>query len=64
MSAFRFYRREAVPEVKSEQPDLDGKARHKVVRDRWRQLDEQTRLVYVMMSRAHRERALYVNKLS
>ena len=40
MSAFRFYRREAVPEVKTEQPDLDGKARHKVVRDKWRLLDE------------------------
>ena len=38
MSAFRFYRREAVPEVKVEQPELDGKARHKVVRERWRQL--------------------------
>lgn len=40
MSAFRFYRREEVPEVKAEQPDLDGKARHKVVRERWRKLDE------------------------
>ena len=35
-----------------------------MVRDKWRLLDEQTRLVYVMMSRAHRERAIYVNKLS
>jgi len=64
MSAFRFYRREAVPEVKEEHPDLDGKARHKIVRQRWRSLDEQSRLVYVMMSRADRERAIYMNKLA
>jgi len=28
MSAFRFYRREAVPEVKVEYPEMDGKSRH------------------------------------
>ena len=32
MTAYRFYRRDEVPKVKEENPELDGKARHAIVR--------------------------------
>lgn len=32
MSAYRFFRRECVPQVKSENPDLDGKDRQKMIK--------------------------------
>lgn len=64
MTAYRFYRRDEVPRVKEENPDLDGKARHAVVRQRWQKLPDKEKVAYVMMSRLDRERAIYMNKLS
>jgi len=40
MSAFRFFRREMVPIIKDKYSDLDGKGRHEVIRDLWKQLDD------------------------
>ena len=63
LSAYRFYRREEVPKIKQEKPELDGKARHALVRLRWRVLSDEAKLPFVLMSRADKERALYMNKI-
>lgn len=64
MSAYRFFRKELVPIVKSTHPDLDGKGRQGIIKDRWRDLDDNQKYAYVQMSRADRERAIYVYKLT
>ena len=48
-----------VPQVKAEFPDMEGKSRHAIVRERWQALADEKKIVYVMMSRADRERAIY-----
>lgn len=63
MSAYRFYRREMVPLVKAERPELEGKQRHQLIRQRWQQLPDDKKFNYVMMSRADREKAIYIAKL-
>jgi hypothetical protein len=35
MSAYRFFRREQVPVIKAELPELEGKQRHQIIRARW-----------------------------
>jgi len=64
MSAYRFFRREMVPLVKTKYPDFDGKTRQTLIRGAWKKLKDEFKFSYVQMSRADRERALYVNKLS
>lgn len=63
MSAYRFFRREMVPVVKAERPELEGKQRHQLIRAQWQQLSDDRKFNYVMMSRADRDKALYINKL-
>ena len=63
MSAYRFFRREMVPIIKLKHPDLEGKQRHQIIRKQWQQLGDDKKFNYVMMSRADRERAIYINKL-
>ena len=64
MSAFRFFRKELVPLIKSQQPDLDGKERQKLIKEKWKELNDNQKFTYVQMSRADRERALYVHRLT
>lgn len=63
MSAFRFFRREQVPIVKAEHPEMEGKARHQLIRGKWQKLPDNEKFNYVMMSRADREKAIYIAKL-
>lgn len=64
MSAFRFFRKEQVPEIKKIEPLIDGKARQKIIKDNWKALDDNEKYAYVQMSRADRERSIYVYKLT
>ena len=64
MSAYRFFRREMIPLVKDVYPDYDGKSRQSVIRHAWRVLADSCKFAYVQMSRADRERALYLHKLT
>ncbi|CDW84111.1 UNKNOWN [Stylonychia lemnae] len=63
MSAYRFFRRELVPIMKSTHPEMDGKDRQKMIKDHWRELNDNQKYAYVQMSRADREKALYIHKL-
>ena len=40
MSAFRFFRRELVPLLKTELPEMDGKERQTLIKDKWKLLDD------------------------
>ena len=64
MSAYRFFRKEMVAKIKLQERDLDGLGRHTVVRNIWQQLQDIHKLAYVLMSRADREKSLYVNHLN
>ena len=64
MSAYRFFRKEMVPMIKQQEHDLDGKGRHAVVHDLWQQLQDRHKLAYVLMSRADREKSLYIIRLN
>ena len=64
MSAYRFFRKEMVPLIKRLEPDLDSKGRHHVVHNVWTQLHDQHKLAYVLMSRADREKSLYIIRLN
>lgn len=63
MSAFRFYRKEQVPLIKQQHPELEGKERQVRIKDQWRDLNDELKYVFVQMSRADRERAIYAHKL-
>jgi hypothetical protein len=41
-----------------------GKERDRIIRDRWKALDNSTRFAFVLMSRADRDRAEYKAKVS
>lgn len=64
MSAYRFFRKEMVPVIKQQESNLDGKGRHAVVHDLWTQLQDRHKLAYVLMSRADREKSLYIIRLN
>ena len=53
-----------VPIVKSKYPDFDGKTRQTLIRAAWKKLKDEFKFTYVQMSRADRERALYVHRLT
>ena len=64
LSAFRFFRREAIPQIKEDHPELDSRARHVIVRNQWMALGEDKKYVFVMMSRLDKEKAIFTNRLS
>lgn len=64
MSAYRFFRKEMVPVIKQQEPLLDSKGRHAVVQQLWHQLHDRHKLAYVLMSRADREKSLYIIRLN
>ena len=53
-----------VPLVKELNPDLDGKARQTTIKAAWKKLPEEAKFTFVLMSRADREKALYLHKLA
>ena len=63
MSAYRFFRRDCVPKIKQENPELDGKQRQRVIKTMWRGLDDNQKYAYVQMSRLDQEKATYVYRL-
>mgnify|MGYP000108793002 CR=1 FL=1 len=63
MSAYRFFRKEMVPVIKKCEPTLDSNGRHQVVHNLWTQLQDHHKLAYVLMSRADKEKALYIIRL-
>ena len=64
MSAYRFFRKEMVPIIKQQEPLLDSKGRHSVVQKLWAELHDRHKLAYVLMSRADREKSLYLIRLN
>ena len=64
MSPYRFFRRDMVPIVKGQNPDFDGKARQLTIRAAWKKVPDNAKFIYVLMSRADKEKAIYFNKLS
>jgi hypothetical protein len=64
MSAYRFFRKEMVPVIKQQEPHLDSKGRHAVVHLLWTHLHDRHKLAYVLMSRADREKSLYIIRLN
>jgi len=53
-----------VPIIKRCEPNLDSKGRHVVVHNLWTRLQDHHKLAYVLMSRADREKSLYIIKLN
>lgn len=53
-----------VPLIKRLEPGLDSKGRHAVVHSVWTQLHDEHKLAYVLMSRADREKSLYIIRLN
>ena len=43
---------------------MEGKERQQLIKDKWKFLDDQLKYLYVQMSRADRERAIYAHKLT
>jgi hypothetical protein len=64
MSAYRFFRKEMVQVIKKTEPSLDSTARHIIVHNLWTKLKDYHKLAYVLMSRADKERSLYVIRLN
>lgn len=60
MSAYRFFRKEMVPRIKQLEPELDSKGRHAVVQNMWAALQDHQKLPYVLMSRADKEKSVYL----
>ena len=50
--------------IKAQEPELDSKGRHAVVHQLWTQLHDRHKLAYVLMSRADREKSLYIIRLN
>jgi hypothetical protein len=63
MSAFRFFRKEQVPLIKEKHPEMEGKERQRLIKELWRDLDDDLKYLYVQMSRADREKSIYAHKL-
>lgn len=63
-SAQRFFRMEMVPILKKIEPTLDSQGRQEVIRDLWTRLKDQHKLAYVLMSRADREKVMYLARLN
>jgi len=59
LSAFRVYRRVNINRVKEAFPQMENKGRHEIVKQMWKRVSESERLIYVLRSRADKERALY-----
>lgn len=55
---------EMVPLLKKIQPDLDSQGRQEVIRNLWAKLKDQHKLAYVLMSRADREKVMYLARLN
>ena len=53
-----------IPLVKETYPNYDGKSRQQVIRKAWRVLPDSCKFAYVQMSRADREKALYLHRLT
>ena len=64
MTAYRFFRKDKVPIVKQKHPDLDGKGRQQLIKKWWREMNDEDKYPYVCLSRADREKAVYVTKLN
>lgn len=64
MSAYRFFRKEMVPVIKQQEPKLDSKGRQAVVQHLWSNLHDRHKFAYVLMSRADREKSLYLIRLN
>lgn len=62
LSAYRIYRRAIAPQIKAERPNLTGKERQAIIRDKWRQLDSKKKYIYVLRSRWDQERARFRQK--
>ena len=55
---------EMVPILKKIEPTLDSQGRQEVIRDLWTRLKDQHKLAYVLMSRADREKVMYLARLN
>lgn len=64
MTAYRFFRREQVPQVKEKHAELDGKGRQNLIKKLWRDMTDDQKYPYVLLSRTDREKAIYINKLN
>lgn len=64
LTAYRFYRREEIPKIKMDHPQLEGRQRHALVKQRWKAMSESAKFPYVLMSRADEERAKYALKIA
>lgn len=62
LSAYRIYRRAIAPQIKAERPNLTGKERQAIIRDKWRLLDSKKKYIYVLRSRWDQERARFRQK--
>jgi len=63
-SAQRFFRMEMVPILKKLEPTLDSQGRQDVIKQLWSKLQDHHKLAYVLLSRADREKTLYVARLN
>jgi hypothetical protein len=64
LSAFRLFRKEIAPKYKEEQPELPPKERIEEIKKKWKALAPDEKMVYVMQSRADKERAIFESRLS
>lgn len=64
LTAYRFFRREEIPKIKSESPQMEGRQRHSLVKQLWRQMTQDEKFPFVLMSRADEERAKYQSEIA
>jgi hypothetical protein len=64
LTAYRFFRREEIPKIKQESPEMEGRQRHSLVKQLWRQMTQDEKFPFVLMSRADEERAKYQSEIA
>ena len=62
MTPFRIYRKTLAPKIKELKPNLNGKERQAIIKDKWAQLSQKEKFIYVLRSRWDRERAIFKQK--
>jgi len=61
ISPYRVYKKENAPAIKLEFPNMRSQERQMIVKERWRQLTDEQKVIYVVKARVEEERLHYQN---
>ncbi|CDW79511.1 UNKNOWN [Stylonychia lemnae] len=61
ISPYRVYKKESASAIKAEFPNMRSQERQMIVKERWRQLTDQQKVLYVVKARLEEEKLAYTN---